>query len=198
MTNQNNNNSFFKNPAKWYGSQVVNETGKYQKQYGFEIGSGEHAMWNNEADAFKHTFMQAQLGLIFGKHTAKFLGDWHEKDGRTKMGQSYGEENMDKWNNEHGREIAREIIREHGALAGNPFNLPKMNDTIAKKVMERMNEGKLITNPNDTRKYHEKKPWFAGKNFSTGQAAPINETGRFDESEGHWVTMNGAHVFIKY
>ena len=36
---------------------VLNATYKAQKKYGFEIGTGEHATWNNEADAFKHTLV---------------------------------------------------------------------------------------------------------------------------------------------
>ena len=39
---------------KAYNRRVVDTTKKHQKEYGFEMGSGEHAMWNNEADAFKH------------------------------------------------------------------------------------------------------------------------------------------------
>jgi len=30
---------------------VNRETRKAQQKYGFEIGTGEHATWNNEADA---------------------------------------------------------------------------------------------------------------------------------------------------
>ena len=54
---------------------------KISKKYNFEIGTGKHATWNNEADAFKHTFMQAHLSLLFGKNVAKYVGDWHENDG---------------------------------------------------------------------------------------------------------------------
>ena len=30
---------------------VLNATYKAQKKYGFEMGTGEHVTWNNEADA---------------------------------------------------------------------------------------------------------------------------------------------------
>ena len=163
--NKNNNNvNPFNYIAKKYSSYIFDETTKYQKKYDFEIGTGTHATWNNEADAFKHTYMQAQLALWTGKHIAKALGDRHEKDGNTKMGQSKDEENMDKWNNAQGREIAEEIIREYGVSATIPSE--KINNIIAQKVMERMNNGKLITKPEDKRIYNEGK--------STGQAAPIN------------------------
>ncbi len=142
------------NLAKNYGSEVYAKTKKYQKIYGFEIGTGEHDTWNNEADAFKHTFMQADLALKFLLGISKYAGDKHEKDGE-KHGQPQGEENMDKWNNAQGREIAKEIEKE----IGNPVLLKmyahsgKLDDLIAKKVMERMRAGKLITHPSDKRKY---------------------------------------------
>ena len=54
-----NNDNFIKQ----YNNEVYSKTKKYQKIYDFEIGTGEHDTWNNEADAFKHTFMQADLFL---------------------------------------------------------------------------------------------------------------------------------------
>lgn len=165
MKQKNNNINPFNYAAKKYNNYIFDATTKYQKQYGFDIGTGTHATWNNEADAFKHTYMQAQLALWAGKHAAKFAGDFHEWQGNKDMGQSKGEENMDKWNNAHGREIAKEIIREYGAGATVPSR--KINDIIARKVMERMKSGKLITTPNDTRVYEE--------GTITGNAAPIQQ-----------------------
>lgn len=108
-----NNDNFINkmNPAKIYSSEVYAKTKKYQKIYGFEIGTGEHDTWNNEADAFKHTFMQADLSLKFLLGMSKYAGDKHENDGK-KQGQSQNEENMDRWNNAQGREIAKEIEKE--------------------------------------------------------------------------------------
>ena len=134
MKQKNNNVNPFNYPAKKYSSYVFDATTKYQKKYGFEMGTGSHATWNNEADAFKHTYMQAQLALFAGKHIAKFAGDYHEMQGNKDMGQSKGEENMDKWNNAQGREIAKEIIQEYGVWATAPSQ--KINDVIARKVME--------------------------------------------------------------
>nr|DAX32890.1 MAG TPA: hypothetical protein [Caudoviricetes sp.] len=53
------NNNFIDNinPAKLYSSEIYAKAKKYQKQYGFKMGSGKHDTWNNEADAFK------QIGL---------------------------------------------------------------------------------------------------------------------------------------
>ena len=36
--------------------EMFKKTVEYQKKYGFNIGSGEHDTWNNEADVFKHTY----------------------------------------------------------------------------------------------------------------------------------------------
>ena len=170
--NQNNTNIFNYIPKK-YSSYVFDATTKYQKKYGFDMGTGEHATWNNEADAFKHAYMQAQLSLWAGKHISKALGDFHEFQGNKTMGQSKEEYNMDNWNNEQGREIAREIIQQYGVLSTIPSQ--KINDIIAEKVVKRMKEGKLILSPNDRRKYENYKNnnYHSGK--ATGQAAPINQ-----------------------
>lgn len=168
MTNSNNNKKINLNLGKWYGSKVFEDTVKYQKQYGFEMGTGEHATWNNEADAFKHTYMQAQLALWGGKHISKLLGDYHEYQGNKYMGQSKGEENMDQWNNAQGREIAKEIILEYGIGSTIPFQGDKINNIIAEKVIQRMKAGKLITNPSDRRDYKKLK-----QSGSTGFAAQL-------------------------
>lgn len=42
-----------------FNNYIVKQTNKYQKKYGFDIGTGEHASWNNEADAFKHVYLSA-------------------------------------------------------------------------------------------------------------------------------------------
>ena len=57
-----NNDNFIKQ----YNNEVYAKTKKYQKIYGFEIGTGEHDTWNNEADAFKHAFMQARTTVVYG------------------------------------------------------------------------------------------------------------------------------------
>lgn len=169
--NQNNTNIFNYIPKK-YSSYVFDATTKYQKKYGFDMGTGEHATWNNEADAFKHAYMQAQLSLWTGKHISKALGDFHEFQGNKTMGQTKEEYNMDNWNNEQGREIAREIIQQYGILSTIPSQ--KINDIIADKVVKRMKEGKLILSPNDGRKYENYKNNNYDSAKTTGQAAPIN------------------------
>lgn len=203
MSNKDFRDTFIHKIEKKYGDSIYNKIGPYQEKYGFEIGKGSHATWNNEADAFKHAFMQADLARKWGNFIAEQAGNFHEWEGNKFMGQAKGEENMDKWNNQQGREIAQEIQEEY--LQHMPKNnlfqkLPQTNwdDLIAKKVMERMKSGQLITNPNDKRKYNENKSWFGGKGKSTGHAASVNNNNDFDESKGHWITNQyGNHVFIE-
>ena len=101
------------NLGKIYGNIVFEDTVKYAKKYGFKIGTGKNATWNNEADAFKHTYMQAQLTLWSGKHVANGLGYFHEIQGDILNKQSKEEKQMDLWNNAQGRKIAKEIIDEY-------------------------------------------------------------------------------------
>lgn len=119
---------------------MLNDTAKYQKQYGFELENG--SAWNNEADAFRHAYMQAYLTLRFGDSLAKFLGDDHEKEGNKKHNQSKEEEKMDLHNNEVGREIGNKISKEYKRNA-NPDD-DRIKDIMARKVVEKMQEGKLI------------------------------------------------------
>ena len=140
-----------------YNDYIYAQTKKYQKKYGFEIGTGKHDAWNNESDAFKHTFMSADLALRYTVGLSKYAADKHEEDGNLKMGQSKGEENMDRWNNRQGRQIAEKIKKE----IKNPIMLKayifsgKLEDRIADEVMKKMKKGDLITNPNDKRKFIE-------------------------------------------
>ena len=107
---------------------------------------------NNEADAFRHTFMQAELTVLFSDKKAKGAGDNHEKKST-----SLHETNMDLWNNQVGRQIGREVKAECERLGLNPHISEKdrkiVYDMIAQKVVEAMKSGKLITNPNDSRKF---------------------------------------------
>ena len=128
-----------------------NATAKYQRKYGFEKGTGKHATWNNESDAFKHAFWQAKSTIYRGKLISKNAGDLHEK---TNPKQPKGELNMDLWNNQVGREIGEEISEQIKGME-NMFKKEAIEDYIAHKVMQRMRAGDLITNPDDPRKFSD-------------------------------------------
>lgn len=160
---KNKNGKYPKSLEELFSNKMINDTIKYQKKYGFDIGAN-NSTWNNEADAFKHTYMQATIDLRSNEQIAKRLGDKHETQGNDR-GQPSGESNMDLWNNQQGREIAKEIYKEYGPIAKILPNWP-LNDVIADKVMQRMRAGKLITSPDDKRK-------FIDKGTTTGFAAPV-------------------------
>lgn len=134
---------------KIYSQKLYAKTKKYQKIYGFKIGTGKQDTWNNEADAFKHTFGSADLSLKTNIPISKLIGNFHEKQNPNNP---KGEENMDKWNNRVGRLIAKEIKKEYKDNLKN-MSEKEIDDIIAKKVMQRMRLGKLITSPNDKRKF---------------------------------------------
>ena len=43
-----------------FKNEMIRKTWEYQKKFGFETSPRQgHEFWNNEADAFKHTFVAA-------------------------------------------------------------------------------------------------------------------------------------------
>ena len=48
-----------------FTKEMLSDTLKYQRKYGFDIGQNNVA-WNNEADAFRHTYMQSILSKRYG------------------------------------------------------------------------------------------------------------------------------------
>lgn len=139
-----------KEVQKHFNDEMVRKTWEYQKKYGFKTSPRkDHEFWNNEADAFKHTFGSADMYFNEGNWGSILGGIYHENE---TPNNPYYEWNMNSWNNAQGREIAKEIEKEYGK---NFYNFPQQtrDDIIAGKVMGRMRSGQLITNPNDIRKY---------------------------------------------
>ena len=136
--------------------EMLSDTLKYQKKYGFDIGQNDVA-WNNEADAFRHAYMQSLLNERYGSFKTKLGSTAHEWKGNI-LGQDPREANMDMWNNQQGQQIYNEIRREYPYF--NKFPEEQRKDIIAGKVVQRMKEGRLITGLDDTRKYQKQKPSF--------------------------------------
>lgn len=130
---------------KIFNSYILQATKDYQKKYGFDIGEGQHATWNNEADAFKHAYMQWVLDYYFDSDVATKLGNMHEDE---TPNADIGERNMDLWNNSIGREIADEMQKLKDGIS---FESAK--DIAARKIVEKLRNGELITTPNDPRKF---------------------------------------------
>ena len=126
-------------------------TYKYQKIYDFEIGTGKEATHNNDADAFKHAFMQAYLMMANPKNFAKIIGDYHEYI----EGWNYDkrENNMDLWNNAIGREVVHNIKSILGRDY-EKYSTKELLDMAANQICQKMQKGELITNPfKDKRQY---------------------------------------------
>ena len=91
----------------------------------------------------------SNLYFKYGNIGSKAFGIGHENQ---TPNNPQGEWNMDSWNNHQGREIASEIQKEYGDKFMK-LSQQQRDDIIADKVMQRMRNGQLITNPNDQRKY---------------------------------------------
>ena len=137
---------------KEFNDRMVKITNKYQKIYKFKIDKTRpgHEFWNNEADAFKHTFGSALMEFEMGSLGSLAGGIYHEykTDNNPK-----DEWNMDSWNNREGRKIAEEIKKEYGEKEFRKLSQKEQEDIIAHKVMIKMKNGDLITNPNDKRRF---------------------------------------------
>ena len=107
----------------------------YWNIYNFDM-SPNHTSHNNEGDAFKHCYMQAELTLWLGKNIAKYIGDKHED----KPDNPPKEKEMDLHNNAVGRQIG-ENIKELIWL----WMFTKYQDVIAEEIIHAMNNGALIT-----------------------------------------------------
>ena len=159
--------------VKQFNDEMFNKTMYYQKIYGFEYNRQDkkHAAWNNEADAFKHAYMQAIGSLRYSNPVAQFMGYYHEQDGNKNQGQPAGEQNMDTWNNRVGREIADEVRKIKNNF-GSKLTDKQIEDIVAAKIMERMKKGDLITHPSDKRNYKDYTKYIRSDK-STGYAANI-------------------------
>ncbi len=157
---------------KNFNNEIHNKTMNYQKQYGFEYNKNDpkHPTWNNEADAFKHAFMQAVLTNRYYDWASKIGGDIHEIDNLLKNAPK-SESNMDWWNNKIGREIAKEVYKQTKGLN---VTDKQIEDIYAQKIVERMRNGDLITSPKDQRAQTIPQKIKETFNYFTGQAAPID------------------------
>ena len=172
MTNKENYKQNYKNKIT---DKIVTDTEKYRQQYNLPVntvGSGH----NDSVDAFRHAYMSAYFARNWGQPVAKYITDLHEKQGN-KKGQDPKESNMDLWNNSIGRKIAHEVYKEYWNKGKTHHEI---EDITVQKIVDKINKGELITNPNDSRVYTE--PTLFDniksklKGISTGQAAPIENT----------------------
>ena len=170
--------------------KYFNDTVKYQKLHGFDMGTGEHATWNNEADAFKHAYMSAILSIRYDEITSVSAGYWHEIKNLLDRNKK-SETNMDLHNNYEGYKIAKEIKKDINYQSFDKYG-KQVEDLVAKKVIEKMNRGQLILNPTDQRAKTIKNKIEDYIKLRISSQKTLNK-----DSDGHWVTINGNHVKLK-
>ena len=117
-----------------YEKHLNEKVENYYEIYHFSMEPG-HTSHNNEADAFKHTYMAAELTILLGAYIAEKLCIMQED---TNPNNPPAERKMDLHNDEVGINIGKELKK-------GMFHLINMDDKIAEKVMEAMEDGELIT-----------------------------------------------------
>ena len=124
----------FKLFKKSYEKHLNEKVEKYYNIYHFSM-EPNHTSYNNEADAFKHTYLSAELTILFGAYIAEKIGIMQED---TNPYNTDAERKMDLHNDSVGIKIGKELRK-------GMFHLINMDDTIAEEVMKAMNNGELIT-----------------------------------------------------
>ena len=153
MTYKNDNKPTWKGikdfPEEWFTNHMQKATYDAVKKYGLELDENGNAI-DCQADAFRHAYMQCWLAYRAGEKRAKQLGDEHEHGRNPDIDKSA---NMDLWNNQIGREIAREVKQEYGNELY-LYDPGLLQCIVTQKIIARIDKGELITNPKeDKRKY---------------------------------------------
>jgi hypothetical protein len=128
-----------------YNPRAVRVALESAKKYGFDAGNS--STYNNEADAFKHTFASALVSCEEGYLVSFCGGFYHEFSNK---GNSKNEYNMDTHNNRIGREISSEIKSDYGDK-WNTFSDKTKEESIAERVWFKMQAGDLILDPSGRR-----------------------------------------------
>lgn len=199
-------------------------TQKFQKLYNLEIRNKKgNEFWNNECDAFKHAYMQAYITIYNNYTVAEFAGNYHEYEGRNSK-QPSEEEYMDKHNNNVGREIGQTLKNEIKDIEKR-YKSEEIDNMIGVRIIEKMQNGEMITNPDGSHVYKGKtvnsakvKEYRGGdlskmaeKSYSEKFSDKIREKAnnqtkyiinskskikKQSSENGKWVTINGNHVLI--
>lgn len=127
----------FKLFKKSYEKHLNSKVEKYYNIYHFSM-EPNHTSHNNEADAFKHAYMSAELTLLLCSSLAEEIGILQEDSNPYNTQE---EKEMDLHNNKIGICIGEKLKKSLKIL----FNT---DDKIAEKVMEAMKNGELITHIN--------------------------------------------------
>ena len=217
---------YYNEKREYVNKRTLEVTDRFQKHYNLETRDKKgNEYWNNECDAFKHAYMQAYMTTIYGDFVANMAGLSHELEGKISH-QPKNEEKMDLHNNKIGREIGKSVKKDYGD-SWKTLSETQKDNIIGVRIIERMQNGELITHPSGTRLYKGKtvdatkvKSYkgddlskMVGKSNSEKFSDKIRENYKNKQSNyiinfkscnsiqstgnGHWVTINGNHVFIE-
>lgn len=128
----------FKLIKKAYVKHLNAQVEKYWNIYHFDMNPN-HTSYNNEGDAFKHTYWSAEMTLFLGQTIAEKIGIYWEDANEHNTPE---ERRMDLHNNSVGREIGKGIKKKWLLWMFKDYD-----DEIAFWVMGAMRSGKLITKP---------------------------------------------------
>lgn len=133
----------------------INKALFYQQKYGLKVSPGTRG-YNDETDAFRHTFMNAMLTISYGEALTKTICSRHESNNHKSPNMSQEdwekEKNMDLWNNAIGREIGKEVLKE---TEGKKYSKEQMEALVVEKIIKKLKAGELITDIHDTRSYKD-------------------------------------------
>ena len=117
-----------------YVKHLDKKVEKYYNIYHFSMDPN-HTSYNNEADAFKHTYMSAEFTLFLGANISYKIGVLQED---LNPYNTEEERHMDLHNDSVGIEIGKSLKKSF-------FWFINIDYKIAAKVMDEMNAGNLIT-----------------------------------------------------
>lgn len=127
--------------AGLYQEHLVRKVLFYCNLYHIDLGKDGITHYNNEADAFKHCYWQAEMTLWFGPVIAEWIGNHHED----KPNNPQGEKKMDLHNNQAGRDIGMELLSKYPLWVFTPYYI--VENSIANRIYRKLVNGELITKP---------------------------------------------------
>jgi len=194
--------------------QLMKEGHDFAKFYGYSSSTNH----NDSVDAFRHTYSNAYTAYKNGKLASKIIGDSYEI-----LSQNPSKEKaMDYYNNQVGREIGEKLSKN---ISNMKFkNEDEIKQYIAFEVDRAIQEKRVITDLKDkrieatlknmpdhplriytredidkmTKKEFKNKEKAIMKQMSEkGVPSKAEANAKVESGDGHWVTINGNHVFIE-
>ena len=124
---------------------ILRKAMEYQKILNIENEGGG---WNDATDSFRHAWGSAYLALKYNDLISNASTSAYEFMERSYQPQE--EKEMDVWNNKIGREIAKELNKEYKDI-DKTFNWQSIEDLIAVKALEKIENNELITTTTDSK-----------------------------------------------